>query len=97
MKQYRISDVNIPGQAEEIIGRGSQDRSSLFKCCCLYRVMNSLQDSINDKSLLQLVSKTAFTPKDLKNVVSFLKTYELLKKETENRVSKFYPCLFKKL
>jgi len=26
-------------------------------------------------SLLQLVSKTAFTPNDLKNVVSFLKTW----------------------
>jgi len=35
--------------------------------------MNSTQDSTRVKSLLQLVSKTAFTPKDLKNLVSFLK------------------------
>ena len=35
--------------------------------------MNSTQDSTRVKSLLQLVSKIAFTPKDLKNLVSFLK------------------------
>lgn len=51
--------------------------------------MNSLHDSISDKSLLQLVSKTAFTPKDLKNVVSFLKTYDVLDRAIEFRLNNF--------
>jgi hypothetical protein len=64
----------IPGHAEEIMGRDDSNLSLSVNWLCLYLMMNSLQDSIRVKSLLQLVSKTAFTPKDSKNVVSFLKT-----------------------
>ena len=63
----------IPGQADEIIGSDVLDDFSLLAWLCLYRTTNSLHASIRAKSLLQLVSKTAFTPRDLKNVVSFLK------------------------
>lgn len=78
----RIGRRNIPGQAEAIIGRDDLHVSSsdIF----LYRDMNSLQDSISDKSLLQLVSNTAFTPNDLRNVVSFLKTWKLEQKHHES-------------
>lgn len=65
---------HIPGHADEIMGRDELHLSSSIDWLYLYLVMNSLQDSIRVKSLLQLVSKTAFTPKDLRNVVSFLKT-----------------------
>jgi hypothetical protein len=64
----------IPGHADEIMGSDKLHLSSSVDWLCLYLLMNSLQDSIRVKSLLELVSKTAFTPKDLKNVVSFLKT-----------------------
>lgn len=64
----------IPGQADDSMGKDVLHFSSSVEWCCLYREMNALQDSISDKSLLQLVSNTALTPKDLKNVVSFLKT-----------------------
>lgn len=64
----------LPGHAEESIGKGGFDSPLLVHWDCLYRSMNSLQDSIRVKSLLQLVSNIAFTPRDLKSVVSFLKT-----------------------
>ena len=64
----------IPGHDEESIGSENLLFSSSVAWLCLYRAMNSLQDSISVKSLLQLVSNTAFTPKDFKKVVSFLKT-----------------------
>lgn len=66
--------LNIPGHADEIIGKEVLHLSSSTDWLCLYLAMNSLQDSIRVKSLLQLVSNTAFTPNDLKNVVSFLST-----------------------
>ena len=64
----------IPGHADEIKGSDKLHLSSSVDWLCLYLLINSLQVSTRVKSLLQLVSNTAFTPKDLKNVVSFLKT-----------------------
>lgn len=69
----------LPGHAEEIIGRGDFDSPLLVHWDCSYRTINSLQDSIRVKSLLQLVSNIAFTPRDLKSVVSFLKTWHKYK------------------
>ena len=51
--------------------------SSSTNWFCLYLVMNSTQDSTRVKSLLQLVSKIALTPNDLKNLVSFLKAWNI--------------------
>lgn len=65
----------LPGHAEDIIGKGGFDSPLPVLWDCLYRTMNSLQDSIRVKSLLQLVSNIAFTPRDLNKVVSFLKTW----------------------
>lgn len=72
-KLCAFSEV-VPGHADEIMGRDDLHCSSSIPWLCLYLMMNSLQDSRRAKSLLQLVSKTAFTPKDLKKVASFLKT-----------------------
>lgn len=73
-KKFCAFSEVVPGHADEIMGREDLHCSSSIPWLCLYLMMNSLQDSIRAKSLLQLVSKTAFTPKDLKKVASFLKT-----------------------
>lgn len=67
-------EEHIPGHADEIMGKEDLHFSSSTDWLCLYLAMNSLHDSIRVKSLLQLVSNIAFTPNDLKNLVSFFKT-----------------------
>lgn len=67
----------IPGHADEIMGKEDWQLLSSVDWLFLYLVMNSLQDSTRVKSLLQLVSNIAFTPNDLKKVVSFLKTWKI--------------------
>lgn len=67
----------IPGHADEIMGKEDLHRSASVIWLSLYLAMNSLQDSTRVKSLLQLVSNMAFTPMDLKNVVSFWKTWKM--------------------
>lgn len=66
----------IPGHAEDIMGTNDLVLSTPDEWLCLYRVINSLQDSMSTKSLLQQVSNKVFTPRDLKNVVSFLNTWK---------------------
>lgn len=73
----KLSWISIPGHADAIIGRLDLLLSSSSNWFCLYLVMNSTQDSTRVKSLLQLVSKIALTPKDLKNLVSFLKAWNI--------------------
>jgi hypothetical protein len=66
-----LEHLYIPGHSDELMGKDDSNLSLSVNWLCLYLMMNSLQASIRVKSLLQLV---AFTTKDLKNVISFLKT-----------------------
>lgn len=56
----------------------------------LYRSTNSSQDSRRDRSRLQLVSKTAFTPKDLRKPVSFRNAWEGTDKKGQVKKGEIY-------